>query len=51
MRQKNKLTNEELFHFCEQFSILLHSGISCAEGLELMLDDSRTQRGKDFFQL
>ena len=51
MCQKNKLTNEELFHFCEQFSILLHSGISCAEGLELMLDDSRTQRGKDFFQL
>ena len=51
MLQKNKLTNEELFHFCEQFSILLHSGISCAEGLELMLDDSRTQRGKDFFQL
>ena len=51
MRQKNKLTNEELFHFCEQFSILLHSGISCAEGLELMLDDSHTQRGKDFFQL
>ncbi|MBL6462273.1 MAG: type II secretion system F family protein, partial [Blautia sp.] len=52
MRQKNnKLTNRELFHFCEQFSILLHSGISCAEGLSLMLEDSHVQRSKDFFQL
>lgn len=50
MHQKNKLTNQELFHFCEQFSILLHSGISCAEGILLMLEDSKTQRGKDFFQ-
>ncbi len=51
MHQKNKLTNEELFHFCEQFSVLLHSGISCAEGIQLMLESSRTQHGKDFFQL
>ena len=50
MHQKNKLTNQELFYFCEQFSILLHSGISCAEGLQLMLEDSKTQQGKDFFQ-
>ncbi len=47
---KNKFTDQELFHFCEQFSILLHSGISCAEGLSLMQEDSRTQQGKDFFQ-
>lgn len=50
MHQKNKLTNQELFYFCEQFSILLHSGISCAEGLQLMFEDSKTQQGKDFFQ-
>lgn len=50
MHQKNKLTNQELFYFCEQFSILLHSGISCAEGFQLMLEDSKTQQGKDFFQ-
>lgn len=49
MRQKNQLNNQELFHFCEQFSILLHSGISCAEGLQLMLEDSHVQRSKDFF--
>lgn len=49
MRQKNKLNNQELFHFCEQFSILLHSGISCAEGLQLMAEDSHVQQSKDFF--
>ncbi len=47
---KNTLTNQELFHFCEHFSILLHSGISCAEGIQLMLEDSKTQQGKDFYQ-
>ena len=47
---KAKLTNQELFYFCEQFSILLHSGISCAEGIQLMLEDSHTQKGRDFFQ-
>lgn len=45
---KAKLTNQELFYFCEQFSILLHSGISCAEGIQLMLEDSHTQKGRDF---
>lgn len=50
MQQTKQLTNQELFHFCEQFSILLHSGISCAEGLELMADDSHTPQGRDFFQ-
>lgn len=51
MHQKNKLTNQDLFHFCEQFSILLHSGISCAEGFQLMMENSKTQEGKDFFQI
>ena len=51
MHQKNKLTNQDLFHFCEQFSILLHSGISCAEGFQLMMENSKTQEGKDFFRI
>ena len=51
MHQTKQLNNQELFYFCEQFSILLHSGISCAEGLQLMLEDSHTQQGRDFFQL
>ena len=51
MHQKNKLANQDLFHFCEQFSILLHSGISCAEGFQLMMENSKTQEGKDFFRI
>ena len=50
MQQTKQLTNQELFHFCEQFAILLHSGISCAEGLELMAEDTHTPQGRDFFQ-
>lgn len=51
MKQTNKLTDQELFSFCEQFSILLRSGISCAEGLQLMQEDSRTPQDKKFFEL
>lgn len=50
MRQTNTFTDQELFFFCEQFSILLRSGISCAEGLSLMQEDSRTSQDKEFFQ-
>lgn len=50
MQQTKHLNNQELFYFCEQFSVLLHSGISCAEGLQLMLDDSHTQQDREFFQ-
>lgn len=46
---KQTLTNQELFHFCEQFSILLQSGISCAEGLQILCDDSRTDRSRKIF--
>lgn len=49
MQQTKQLNNQELFYFCEQFSVLLHSGISCAEGLQLMLEDSHTQQDRDFF--
>ena len=42
----NKLSNEELFHFCEQFSIILKSGIPAIEGLRILGDDSVTAQGK-----
>lgn len=51
MHQTNKLTDQELFFFCEQFSVLLHSGISCSEGLHLMQEDSHTPKDKEFFGL
>ena len=44
-----KLTNQELFHFCEQLAILLHSGISSAEGLQILLEDSSSDRSKQIF--
>ena len=42
-----KLNNRELFQFCEQFSIILRSGISAIEGLAILNDDSQTERGKE----
>ena len=34
-----KLNTTELFHFCEQFSFILRSGMSAAEGLQILIDD------------
>ena len=42
-----KLNNRELFQFCEQFSIMLRSGMSAIEGLTILNDDSQTERGKE----
>ena len=42
-----KLNNRELFQFCEQFSIILRSGMSAIEGLAILNDDSQTDRGKE----
>ncbi len=44
------LTNQELFHFCEQLSIILRSGISSIEGLQILYDDSKSQRSKEIFE-
>lgn len=45
-----KLTNQELFHFCEQFSIILHSGMPSVEGLRLLMEDAENKEGKDFME-
>ena len=42
-----KLNNRELFQFCEQFSIILRSGMSAIEGLAILNDDSQTEWGKE----
>ena len=39
---KNKLTTRELSSFCGQMGMLLHSGISTAEGLHILCDESKT---------
>lgn len=43
----SKLTNQELFQFCEQFSIILRSGMSTIEGLTILNDDDQTPRGHE----
>ena len=45
-----KLTNQELFHFCEQFSIILHSGMPSVEGLRLLMEDADTKEGREFME-
>lgn len=45
-----KLSNDELFHFCEQYSIILRSGISSVEGLRILSEDSATPEGKAFLE-
>ena len=43
-----KLSNLELFHFCEQYAIILKSGIPSVEGLRILRDDSDTPQEKEF---
>ena len=45
-----KLSNEELFHFCEPYSLILHSGISAVEGLRILSEDSATPEGREFLE-
>lgn len=42
-----KLSSQELFHFCEQFAIILHSGISAAEGLRILSEDSTSEKSRE----
>ena len=43
-----KLSNTELFHFCEQFTIILRSGIPAVEGLRILGEDSENPQEKEF---
>lgn len=44
---KNKLTTRELSSFCGQMGMLLHSGISTAEGLHILCDESKTDTDRE----
>ena len=48
---KNKLNKQELFHFCEQLSIIVHSGISSTEALHLLYEDSVSPKSKELFNV
>ena len=43
---RKQLNARELFHFCEQFSLILHSGISSTEGLHMLIEDAETEDAK-----
>lgn len=45
------LKNQELAAFCNQFSMILQSGISSMEGLSLLLEDAQTEEEKKLLQL
>ena len=45
------LKNQELAAFCNQFSMILKSGISSMEGLSLMLEDAANNEEKQLLQL
>ena len=44
---KYKLTARELASFCGQMGMLLHSGISTAEGLHILCDESKTDTDRE----
>lgn len=43
---RKQLNARELFHFCEQFSLILHSGISSTEGLHMLIEDAENDEVK-----
>lgn len=45
------LKNQELAAFCNQFSMILQSGISSMEGLSLLLEDAQNEEEKKLLQL
>lgn len=47
---KRKLNTTELFHFCEQFSLILRSGISSIEGLQILIDDCDSPETKNILK-
>ena len=42
------LSNKELFHFCKQFSIILHSSTTITDALLILRDESVTPEGAAF---
>ena len=44
---KKCLNNTELSFFCEQLSLILHSGISALEGISIMKEDAKTKEAEE----
>jgi len=48
---KKALTSNELSAFCSQIAMILKSGISLAEGLDIMYNDVKDSEGKEILKL
>ena len=46
LNSKNAFTAEEISVFCEQISLLLHSGVSLQEGVEALVDGYKGTKGE-----
>ena len=38
------MNNQELYYFCEQFSIILRSGIAAIDGLSILAEDTNGEQ-------
>lgn len=47
---KKRLSNQETASFCSQTAMLFKAGIAPMESMEILLNDSKTQEGKDIIQ-
>ena len=47
---QKKLSNLELAEFCSQMHLILHSGISALEGLNILLEDARNDAEKELLE-
>ena len=47
MKSVKMLTNHEIASFCEQTALILNAGITPAEGMAIMLSDTKTSEGRE----
>lgn len=47
---QKRLSNQETASFCSQTAMLFKAGITPMESMEILLNDSKTQEGKDIIQ-
>lgn len=50
MKKQKMLSNQELIMFCDHMSMVLKAGLTPAAGIDLMLEDSVSQAGKEILR-
>lgn len=48
---RKQLSNQELAAFCDQIAMVLNAGISPAEGISIMLEDTQSQEGREILKV